>query len=310
MSATQPSVVLTQRYADAVAYSSNLHAEQARKSTTVPYISHLLGVSSLILEAGGDEDMAIAGLLHDGPEDQGGQKILDEIRERFGERVANIVEGCTDSLAEDPGDKADWRERKEAYIAHLDESDDETLTVSLADKLHNARSIVSDLMITGPSTWKRLNEKTSPTAILWYYNQILKVGRERQGNTFLLTNLREAVQEMERLTPPQVDADATEIRRYAMTYNAYERWFADLGTIGSMLEPIHDEFMEKGEIPEGVGVDALRAWLFLLIRAEKFTGGLNPAGKGVFILTDPPENPAIRNIVAALQDREGGGQIE
>ena len=308
MSDTKPDVILTQRYADAVAYASSLHAEQARKSTNIPYISHLLGVSSLVLEAGGDEDMAIAGLLHDGPEDQGGKKILDHIRERFGDRVANIVEGCTDSLAENPEDKPPWQERKEAYIAHLKEADEDTLTVSLADKLHNARAIVSDLMITGPSTWKRFNEKTSPTAILWYYNEILKVGEERSGNTFLVTNVRDAVGEMERLTPPQVDANATEIRRYAMTFNAYERWFADLGTLSAMLEPLRDEFKERGQIPEGIGLDALRAWLFLLIRAEKFTGGLAPAGKGVFTMTDPPENPAIRRIVAALQDREDRGQ--
>ena len=195
----KPAVVLTQRYADAVAYASALHADQARKSTTIPYISHLLGVSSLVLEAGGDEDMAIAALLHDGPEDQGGQSVLNEIRERFGDRVAHIVEGCTDSLSEDPEDKAPWRERKVTYLAHLKEADDDTLTVSLADKLHNARAIVSDLMITGPSTWDRFNEQTSPETILWYYNQILETGRAKGGNTLLLTNLAEAIAEMTRL---------------------------------------------------------------------------------------------------------------
>lgn len=190
-------MILTQRYADAVAYTSALHASQARKSTSIPYVSHLLGVSSLILEAGGDEDMAIAGLLHDGPEDQGGQKVLDEIRERFGVRVANIVMGCTDSLAEDPEDKADWRERKEDYIAHLKEVDDDALTVSLADKLHNARAIVSDLMITGPTTWDRFN--ASREDILWYYNEILATGRIRNGSEYLVTNLTEAVKNMQEL---------------------------------------------------------------------------------------------------------------
>ena len=194
----KPEVVLTQRYADAVAYASTLHADQARKSTTIPYISHLLGVSSLVLEAGGDEDMAIAALLHDGPEDQGGKETLKAIRELFGDRVAHIVEGCTDSLAENPEDKDDWLKRKRAYIAHLKEADDDTLTVSLADKLHNARAIVSDLMITGPSTWDRFNEQTSPEAILWYYNQILETGRAKGGNTLLLTNLAEAIAEMTR----------------------------------------------------------------------------------------------------------------
>ena len=192
--ANQPHIVLTQRYADAVAYASSLHEQQARKSTAIPYISHPLGVASLTLEAGGDEDMAIAGLLHDGPEDQGGQKVLDEIRERFGDRVARIVQGCTDSLAEDPEHKAPWRKRKEDYIAHLKEADDDTLTVSLADKLHNARAIVSDLMITGPSTWDRFN--ASPEEIVWYYGQVLTTAMNRRATEFLRANLRSAVHEM------------------------------------------------------------------------------------------------------------------
>lgn len=195
--ANKPHTVLTQRYADAVAYASTLHAQQARKSTTIPYISHLLGVSSLILEAGGDQDMAIAGLLHDGPEDQGGQKVLNEIRERFGDRVARIVQGCTDSLAVDPEHKEPWRQRKENYIAHLNEVDDDTLTVSLADKLHNGRSIVSDLMITGPSAWDRFN--ASPEDILWYYNEILAMGRIKNGRPFLVTNLTQAITDMQEL---------------------------------------------------------------------------------------------------------------
>lgn len=190
----KPSTVLTQRYADAVAYASALHADQVRKSTTIPYISHLLGVSSLVLEAGGDEDMAIAALLHDGPEDQGGHVVLDEIRQRFGVRVARIVEGCSDSLAEDPDNKEEWKIRKERYLAHLSEADADTFTVSLADKLHNARAIVSDLMITGPSTWERFN--ASPEDILWYYNGIVSGANKRNSNPFLAANLAEAVAEM------------------------------------------------------------------------------------------------------------------
>ena len=183
----KPEVVLTRRYADAVAYASTLHAEQARKSTTIPYISHLLGVSSLVLEAGGDEDMAIAALLHDGPEDQGGQSVLNEIRERFGDRVAHIVEGCTDSLSEDPEDKAPWRERKVAYLDHLKNADGDTLTVSLADKLHNARAIVSDLRISGASTWDRFN--AGRDEIIWYYESIVGVGQSRGAAAFLTGNL-------------------------------------------------------------------------------------------------------------------------
>jgi (p)ppGpp synthase/HD superfamily hydrolase len=102
---SSPTTVLGLRYAQALTYAATKHAEQTRKSTPIPYISHLLAVSALVLEAGGDEDLAIAALLHDAPEDQGGQRTLDEIYELFGPRVGTIVEGCSDSLAENPGDK-------------------------------------------------------------------------------------------------------------------------------------------------------------------------------------------------------------
>jgi len=191
---TTPHVVLTPRYAEAVQYASELHAGQTRKSTNIAYISHLLGVSALVLEAGGDEEMAIAALLHDGPEDQGGRATLDEIRARFGDRVALIVEGCSDSLSEDPEDKAPWKDRKVSYLGHLKDADDDTLAVSLADKLHNARAIATDLMITGPSTWDRFN--ASPPEILWYYESILAIGKEREAATFLTVNLADAVSDM------------------------------------------------------------------------------------------------------------------
>jgi (p)ppGpp synthase/HD superfamily hydrolase len=191
---TRPSAVLTERYAQAVAYASQLHANQVRKSTTIPYISHLLGVSSLVLEAGGDEDMAIAALLHDGPEDQGGQATLDEIRATFGDRVAHIVEGCTDSLADDPENKAPWKQRKLDYLAHLKHADRDTLTVSVADKLHNARAIGTDLVIQGASTWERFN--SSREEILWYYQGILEIALQSDAPEFLKVNLAEAVETM------------------------------------------------------------------------------------------------------------------
>ena len=191
---TTPHVVLTPRYAEAVQYASELHAQQTRKSTHIAYLSHLLGVSSLVLEAGGDEEMAIASLLHDGPEDQGGQSTLDEIQARFGERVARIVKGCSDSLVEDPEGKAPWKERKVAYLEHMKEADHDTLTVSLADKLHNARAIATDLAITGAGTWDRFN--ASAPEILWYYESILAIGTERTAPTFLTVNLADAISDM------------------------------------------------------------------------------------------------------------------
>lgn len=190
-----PTVFLGPKYAEAVAYASILHATQVRKSTTIPYISHLLAVSSLVLEAGGDEEMAIAGLLHDAPEDQGGLMRLHEIKKRFGTRVAHIVEGCTDSFVENPEEKEPWRVRKERYLKHLAEADQDTLTISLADKLHNARATVLDLLITGPETWERFNASSGD--ILWYYESILEIARERSENEFLVTNLEAAVQDME-----------------------------------------------------------------------------------------------------------------
>ena len=190
----KPTVTLGPRYAEAVAYASTLHATQTRKTTTIPYISHLLGVSSLVLEAGGDEDLAIAALLHDGPEDQGGLATLDEIRTKFGVRVAHIVEGCTDSFSEDPENKAPWKERKIAYLEHLEEADVDTLTVSLADKLHNARAIVTDLMIHGDRTWERFNGKKDGT--LWYYQSILAIAKKSNAPRFLQVNLEDAVQDM------------------------------------------------------------------------------------------------------------------
>src|ERR1051325_6799957 len=122
-------------------YAARLHREQTRKGTEIPYVSHLLAVSALILEHGGDEDQAIAGLLHDAAEDQGGQARLAEIESMFGPGVSRIVADCTDSWT-DP--KPPFRERKEAYLAHLPQKPQRSLLVSLADKTHNATAILFD----------------------------------------------------------------------------------------------------------------------------------------------------------------------
>ena len=137
------------RFADALGYVVHVHADQRRKGTDVPYVAHLLAVTGLVIEDGAAtgrlrEDEAIAALLHDSAEDQGGEARLADIVERFGERVAQIVRACSDSLSED-GDKAPWRERKEAYLAHLEsEADLGVLRVSLADKVSNARAVLAD----------------------------------------------------------------------------------------------------------------------------------------------------------------------
>ena len=190
---------LTERYADAVTYAATAHAAQRRKSTNIPYISHLLAVSGSVLEAGGDEDQAIAGLLHDVVEDQGGLPRADDVRARFGDRVADIVLGCSNTTTEDRKDKLPYAERKAAHIAHLRQASDDVLLVTAADKLHNARAIHTDLMIDGPDMLARFNGE--PSQILANYRSILDVLESRGTAPVLLVPLGHAVDQMAELMP-------------------------------------------------------------------------------------------------------------
>jgi (p)ppGpp synthase/HD superfamily hydrolase len=155
------------RFDQALQYASELHRQQARKGTTIPYISHLLSVAALVLEDGGSEEEAIAALLHDAVEDQGGQSTLAEIRRRFGEQVAGWVMELSDT---DATPKPPWRERKDDYLEHLANASPEVLRISLADKLHNAQSLHKDLRREGRATWARFNG--GKTGTLWYYRQL------------------------------------------------------------------------------------------------------------------------------------------
>jgi (p)ppGpp synthase/HD superfamily hydrolase len=159
--------MLTTRYDDALVFASDLHRTQFRKGSDIPYLSHLLSVSALVLKNGGDEDQAIAGLLHDAVEDQGGAATLDKIRHRFGDRVADFVADATDSWS-DP--KPPWRERKEAYIASIPARSRESLLISLADKTDNARSILGDYRQIGDQVWDRFSGGSDGTR--WYYQQL------------------------------------------------------------------------------------------------------------------------------------------
>lgn len=163
-------IKLTERFENALRYAFALHGEQARKGSGTPYMAHLLGVTALVLENGGDEDNAIAALLHDAVEDQGGLATLAEIRRRFGDRVAEIVEGCTDSY-EIP--KPPWRERKERYLAHLRQASADVRRVALADKLYNARSILYDLKRSGEDVWARF--RGGKDGSLWYYQALAEI---------------------------------------------------------------------------------------------------------------------------------------
>lgn len=182
------------RFRQALLFANVKHAGQLRKGTGDPYIAHLMGVTSLVFEAGGDEDMAIAALLHDVVEDCGGMPMLREIRRRFGKRVAHIVAGCTDSYGEP---KPPWRQRKEEYIDHLHRADADTRLVSAADKLHNARTILTDYRELGESIWERFQGRRDGT--LWYYRALLQEFQRRETNR-VVRELERVVKELETIS--------------------------------------------------------------------------------------------------------------
>jgi GTP pyrophosphokinase len=159
---------LTPRFEEALRYAVIIHAGQMRKGTSVPYVSHLLGVASLVLEFGGNEAEAIGALLHDAGEDAGGAGRIEDIRLRFGEAVAAIVAGCTDTIV---SPKPPWRVRKEAYLAHLPPAPASVRLVSAADKLHNARAILRDLRRDGDTRWAKFSGGRAGT--LWYYRALV-----------------------------------------------------------------------------------------------------------------------------------------
>ena len=168
---------LTRRFEQALLFATRKHSGQSRKGTATPYIAHLLSVAGLVLEAGGDEDLAIAALLHDVVEGCGGAPMLKEVRRRFGKRVAHVVEGCTDT---DVYPKPPWLQRKEDYLKHLKNADADTRLVSVADKLHNVRSILTDYREQGDAVWDRFQGKRDGT--LWYYRALLKEFRRKKSN--------------------------------------------------------------------------------------------------------------------------------
>jgi (p)ppGpp synthase/HD superfamily hydrolase len=182
-----PDPILGERFTAAVAYAVELHARQARKATRTPYAAHLLAVCSLVLEDGASDDEAIAALLHDGPEDQGGQAVLDEIGRRFGPAVADMVLALSDTL-EDP--KPPWRPRKEAYLARQRLEPEPVLRISLADKLHNLRSIATD----GDTVWARFNADKASEA--WYFRSLLAVFEERIPGSHNLAEFQRLVGEV------------------------------------------------------------------------------------------------------------------
>lgn len=183
--------MLSERFTQALTYATRLHAQQVRKGSGVPYIAHLLGVASIALEYGADEDEAIAALLHDAVEDQGGEATREEIRRYFGENVTAIVDGCTDA---DTTPKPPWRQRKEAYITHILTASPSVVLVSAADKLYNAQSILKDYRVLGDSVWQRFQGGRDGT--LWYYRAIVDAFNQT-GITPLVAELGRVVSELE-----------------------------------------------------------------------------------------------------------------
>jgi (p)ppGpp synthase/HD superfamily hydrolase len=189
-----PHTFLTERYARAVAYASVLHGAQVRKGTQIAYMSHLLGVSSLVIEAGGDEDLAIAGLLHDAVEDAGGLPRLADVQTRFGDRVADIVLACSDSTDEEWKHTVTYKDRKQKYLDHLAKAPDDVVLVSTADKLHNARAIVTDLKCHGVEVLAKFNG--TPEEVIWYYDQCYEIAKTREVPQVLLIPLEMAIAEI------------------------------------------------------------------------------------------------------------------
>jgi GTP pyrophosphokinase len=184
---------LSQRFTDALAYTATLHQNQTRKVSGIPYIAHLLRVAGLVLEYGGNEDEAIAALLHDAIEDQGGADTREEIRRRFGDHVVTIVDGCTDA---DTTPKPPWRVRKEAHLAELRDAPPSVRLVVAADKIDNARSILQEYRRRGEPLWDFFHGRRDGT--LWYYRSMFEV-LQAAGATPIVEEFGRTLSEIERL---------------------------------------------------------------------------------------------------------------
>jgi (p)ppGpp synthase/HD superfamily hydrolase len=189
---------LSSRFTSAIDYARAIHIE-LRKGTDIPYMAHLLGVASLVMGEAGHagfpitEEMVIAALLHDAAEDHGGVLRLKDIEYNFGSNVARMVEGLSDSLTEDPGNKQSWLERKQAYVLRLREEPADVQLISAADKLYNARAILKDYREIGPQVWERFNRGWQDQ--LWYFDELLIVFKA-SGTTRIVEELGRVVSEL------------------------------------------------------------------------------------------------------------------
>lgn len=183
---------LSYRFEQALILATQLHADQVRKGGGVPYISHLLSVAALVLEDGGDEDEAIAALLHDAVEDQGGERTRELIRQKFGERVISIVDGCTECFGIP---KPPWCERKLKYLENMRSASPSVLRVSMADKLHNARCTLAGLYQEGDTVWQKFTG--GKNCFLWFYYRLLEIYQQNSSN-FLKRELEQVIRQLEK----------------------------------------------------------------------------------------------------------------
>lgn len=241
--------VLSEKFAEAFRFARTKHDGQARKGTTIPYLSHPMAVASIVLEYCGNEEQAMGALLHDVIEDC--HVSPAEITERFGETVCRIVTDCTDAAPKPGEDKPDWRPRKEQYIAHVRRgADPRSLLVSAADKLHNARAIVRDVKDFGPETWKRFKDK-EPSDILWYYESLVSAFRDRAVDVSedfrrLVAAIEVEVKEMRKLAevkPPAQSKPARLLTPEEIQKNAdeYRKNFEKAVTERGFIPPGPDE---------------------------------------------------------------------
>lgn len=184
---------LSEKFEEALVYATRVHGNQTRKKTGIPFIAHILGVTAIALEYGANEIEAIGALLHDTVEDCGGAERLRDIRQNFGDDVAEIVDGCTDTY-DTP--KPPWLERKRAYIEHLKQSDSSTRLVSASDKLHNTRAILAELRRNGLDVFERFSGKKDGT--VWYYRTLVSAFRQHADHSNLIDELDRVVTEIEK----------------------------------------------------------------------------------------------------------------
>src|SRR5215475_12604444 len=184
---------VTEKFEEALIYATRLHGDQTRKKTGIPFVGHILGVTAIALEYGANETEAIGALLHDTVEDCGGAERSRDIREKFGDDVARIVDGCTDTY-DTP--KPPWLERKRAYIEHLKHSDSSTRLVSASDKLHNTRAILTELRRHGVVVFERFSGKKDGT--VWYYRPFVPAFLKQGDPSDLIDNLDRVVSEIKR----------------------------------------------------------------------------------------------------------------